>query len=140
VTSDGWDFLGRRVCMVSPWPPARDGIARYAEQLAGSLSSDRELRRIGLPEGGGDRRRALHRGLRALKLVADARGFDDVLVHYHPHYYVRGGWTSRLLSYATWAALVRLRRLSFVMHEQDDLRPAELGRRGRLEYWVEEGV
>jgi glycosyltransferase involved in cell wall biosynthesis len=84
--------------------------------------------------------RALHRGPRALVLLVDGWGFDDLLVQYHPHYYVRGGWWSRLLSYLSWAALVRLRRVSFVVHELDDPRPAELGRRGRVEFLVEEAV
>ena len=138
--TDDWEFLGPRVCIVSPWPPARDGIARFAEPLALAAARTREVRRIGIPEGGGEHRRALHNGVRALKLLVDARGFDDLLVQYHPHYYVRGGWASRVASYLTWALLVRLRPVSFVVHELDDPRPEELGRRGRLQFRVEEGV
>lgn len=137
---DDWVFLGDSVCMVSSWPPAQDGIARFAEPLAGSLLSGRRIRRVGVPEGGGDRRRALHRGIGALKLLADAQGFADLLVQYHPHYYVRGGWSRRMLSYASWALLVRLRSVAFVVHELDDPLPVEVGRRGRLEFRMEEAL
>jgi glycosyltransferase involved in cell wall biosynthesis len=139
VTGD-WDFLGARVLMVSSWPPARDGIARFAEPVADAAARTRVVRRVGFPEGGGARRLALHRGVRALRLLPEARRCDDVLVHYHPDYYVRGGWASRLLSYASWALLVRLRRTSFVVHELDPPRAAEIGRRGRLQFAVEEGA
>src|SRR5438445_11820706 len=88
--TDDWEFLGSRVCIVSSWPPARDGIARFAEPLAIAAARTREVRRVGFPEGGGTHLRALHSGLRALKLLLDARGCDDILVQYHPHYYVRG--------------------------------------------------
>lgn len=124
--------------MVSTWPPAQDGIARFAAPLAAELAARRRVLRIGVPEGGGDRRRALHRGAGALKLLADAHGFADVLVQYHPHYYVRGSWFRRMLSYSSWAVLVRLRKVCFVVHELDDPRPVELGRRGRLEFRLEE--
>jgi glycosyltransferase involved in cell wall biosynthesis len=36
--------------------------------------------------------------------------------------------------------IVRLRRVTFVVHEQDDPRAVELGRRGRAQYWLEERV
>jgi glycosyltransferase involved in cell wall biosynthesis len=138
--SGDWDFLGQRVIMVGPWPPARDGIARFGAPLARSLAQSRDVRRVGFPEGHGERRLALHTGLRALKLLAEAHRGDDVLVQYHPHYYVRGAWASRVACYLSWALLVRLRRVSFVVHELDDPRPAELGRRGRAQFALEEAV
>lgn len=138
AAEDDWSFLGPRVCVVSPWLPSRDGIARYAEPVAALLERSRAVRRVGIPEGGGPRRRALHRGPRALKLLLDAAGSSDILVQYHPHYYMRGPWASRMAGYASWALLVRLRRTSFIVHELDDSRPAEVGRRGVIEFWLEE--
>jgi hypothetical protein len=139
-TGEDWAFIGQSVCIVSSWPPARDGIARFAEPVATVLARTRRIRRVGFPEGGGEHRRALHRGLRALKLLPDAHGFEDILVQYHPHYYVRGGWLARVASYVSWAALVRLRDVTFVVHEIDDPRAEPVGRRGRAQFAVEEAV
>jgi glycosyltransferase involved in cell wall biosynthesis len=124
-----WAFLGDRVLVVSPFPPARDGIARYAVQLIDALGGERSFRRLGTPEGGGERTRALHRGVRALALLGDARGYDDILVHYHPEYYIRGGAISRLACYASWALVVRMRNVIFVIHEPDEPGKAKASRR-----------
>lgn len=102
---------------------AGDGIGRYAEQLAAAHAEGRSFLRVGIPEGPGDYHRDLHRGPRALWLLRDARRSDDVLVHWHPHYYLRGSVASRAVSHASWGLLAALRRVTVVAHEPDE-RPA----------------
>ena len=117
--------------MVTRWSE-RDGIARYAEQLIATLPG-RSFLRVGIAEGPGDYHRDFHRGPRALWLLRDARRDDDVVVQWHPHYYIRGGATSRALSYLSWGLAARLRRLTVVVHE------ADLTTRGiedRLQRWM----
>lgn len=135
-----WAFLGRTLLHVSRFPPAADGIARYAGQLDELLRTDRDVATLGIPLGGGDRVRALWGGVRPLRIVLHARGRDEVLVQYHPHYYVRGRWGNRVLSYAALGAVARLRRSAWVVHELDEPRRSPLGRRGRAQFAVEEAV
>ena len=135
-----WAFLGRRVLVVSRFPPAADGIARYAAQLNRLLAEDRELLALGIPQGGGDRVRALWGGLRPLRIALHARGFDDVLVQYHPHYFVRGAWPSRVASYAALALVARACPTTWVVHEFDEPRAREIGRRGRIQFAAEEAL
>lgn len=99
---------------------AGDGIGRYAEQLAAAHAEKRSFLRVGIPEGPGDYHRDLHRGPRALWLLRDARRSDDVLVHWHPHYYLRGSAASRAVSHASWGLLAALRRVTVVAHEPDE--------------------
>jgi glycosyltransferase involved in cell wall biosynthesis len=110
----------------------RDGIARYADQLAASHGNGRTFLRVGIPEGPGDHPRSFHRGLRALWLLRDAGQHDDIVVHYHPHYFIRGSARSVLACHASWGAVGLLRRLTVVMHESDPVptnRVIELARR-----------
>jgi glycosyltransferase involved in cell wall biosynthesis len=94
-----------------------DGIGRYAEQMIGALGNGRAFVRIGVIDGPGDYHRAFDRGPRALWLLRDARRPDDIVVHYHPHYY--GGGTPTQVS---WGILSLLRRVTFVIHELDTAR------------------
>jgi glycosyltransferase involved in cell wall biosynthesis len=135
-----WSFLGRKVLHVSRHAPARDGIARYAEQLEAALREGRRFTRLGVPGGGGDRVTALWGWLRPLKLLRAARGYDEVLVEYHPSYFQMGPWVSRLASYASLAIAARATPATWVVHEPDDPLPAEVGRRGRLQFRLEEAV
>ena len=135
-----WSFLGERVLHVSRHVPARDGIARYAEQLEEALGDGRKFTRLGVPGGAGDRVTPLWGWLRPLKMVRAARRHDDVLVEYHPSYFQIGGWISRLVSCASLAVVARATPTTWVVHEPDDALPAEIGRRGRLQYRVEEWV
>lgn len=140
--SDEWAFLGRRVAFVSPLPPLQDGIARYAGQLVDVLN-DRELVLLGTREGsGGDRVIALKGGLNAFRLLWHARGYDDILVMYHPHYFhrVENSRLNRIFSYASWCAVATLRGMTVLVHERDETRPSEIGRRGRIGFWLEEAV
>lgn len=116
--SDLWDTLSPRVVMVARYAEG-DGIGRYATQLAATHQEGRTFVRVGIPEGSGDYSRPLHRGPRALWLLRDAHRGDDVLVHYHPHYYVRGGGASRIACHLSWGLLGLMRRLTVVAHEAD---------------------
>lgn len=134
-----WGFLGPRVLVVSRFPPARDGIARYAAQLDDALRAGRTLRELGIPLGGGDRVRALWGGLRPLRILLHSRGFPEILVHYHPHYYVRGGGLSRLAGFLALGLVARARRTSWVVHEVDG-RPPPQGRKRWLRFRYEEAL
>jgi glycosyltransferase involved in cell wall biosynthesis len=83
---------------------------------------------------------ALWGWLRPLKLLRRARGYDDVLVQYLPQYYVRGSWPSRVAGYLALGLVARALPATWVVHEVDDERPGEIGRRGRAMFRVEEGA
>lgn len=138
--SDGpWEFLGRRVLVVSPWPPLEDGIARYAEQLVESLP-DREFVRVGLPGGSGDRIYRLWRGARFFRALPLLRGVDDMLVMYHPDYYVDGRALGRLLAHVSLWVASRLRPTTFVIHEPEhELVPGSVWR-ARLSFSLLERI
>jgi glycosyltransferase involved in cell wall biosynthesis len=125
---------------VSRHLPAEDGIANYADQLAAALRPERTVTRLGIPFGGGDEVTELWGWLRPLKLLRRARGFDDVLIQYLPYYYVRGGWASRVAGYLALGIVARALPATWVVHERDDERPEEIGRRGRAMFAVEEGA
>lgn len=126
MVRDLWSTLSPRVVMVARYAEG-DGIGRYATQLAAADEEGRTFVRIGIPEGSGDYSRPLHRGPRALWLLRDAQRCDDIVVHYHPHYYIRGRRASRIACRLSWGLLGLMRRLVIVAHEAD---PAS---RSRLE-------
>ena len=132
--SDVWSSLAERVVMVGHYSEG-DGIARYAGQLQEAYSDGRTFVRVGIPEGPGDWSRALHRGPRALWLLRDARADDDVLVHYHPHYFIRGGAAARTASYLSWGLLALRRRVMVVVHEFDPVDGPALEERARRWAW-----
>ena len=114
-----WESLSPRVVMVAAFGP-RDGIGRYARQLAAAHGDGRTFFLVGIPEApGDDHTRELHRGPRALWLLRDAGRDDDVVVHWHPHYYIRGRAPARIASYASWGLLGLRRRVTVVEHEPD---------------------
>ena len=114
-----WESLSPRVVMVAAFGP-RDGIGRYARQLAAAHGDGRTFFLVGIPEApGDDHTRELHRGPRALWLLRDAGRDDDVVVHWHPHYYIRRHVPARIASYASWGLLGLRRRLTVVEHEPD---------------------
>lgn len=139
VAREEWSFLGASVLMVSPYPPTEDGIGRYAEQVALALRPDRELRVLGLPWGGGDLVRDLQGGLRPLRILRHARRRDEILIQYHPDYFMRRGRPlDRLAVPAALALLARLRRTTVVVHEPDPELPAGAGPRTRALFAVAE--
>lgn len=134
-----WSFLCQRVLVVSPYPPREDGIARYAAQLVEALGDHRRLEVLGMPGGGGHRVAALQGGLRPLRIARYARGFDEVLIQYHPHYFARPGRArDRFTAALALGLIARLKRTTVVVHEPDEQRPSELGRRGRAQWAIEE--
>jgi hypothetical protein len=137
---EGFDFLGPRVVMVSSFPPAQCGIGRYADQLVAALRSDREVRTVALAErGSGDVQLDLRGGMRILRLLRVAGREDDVVIQWHPHFFVGGNALSRVVLHLAFAALFRRRRVSVVVHEPyDPPRPrGALGRAGRaVQEWA----
>jgi glycosyltransferase involved in cell wall biosynthesis len=132
--ADPWKTLAPRVVMVGRYGE-RDGIARYAEQLEQAYSAGRVFVRVGIPEGPGDWSRAFHRGPRALWLLRDARPGDDVVVHYHPHYFIRGGATARTADHLSWGLLALRRKVTVVVHEFDPEDGALLEEHARRWAW-----
>jgi glycosyltransferase involved in cell wall biosynthesis len=129
-----WSTLSDRVVMVARYAE-RDGIGRYADQLATTIGARHGVARVGIPEGPGDYGRALHRGPRALWLLRDARRGDDVIVHYHPHYYIRGPAPSRIATHLTWTLLGHARRVTTVVHEPDPASGSRLEEAARRRAW-----
>jgi glycosyltransferase involved in cell wall biosynthesis len=124
--------------MVSPFPPANDGIGTYADQLAAALGSTRRVRRLALPGGDGDAVKRLDGGLRPLRILRQGVRASDVVVQYHPHYFIQGPMRSRIAAYASLLLVSRLRRTTFVVHEQDDPVPPVLGPVGTRVFGLEE--
>jgi glycosyltransferase involved in cell wall biosynthesis len=116
--TDPWSGLSPRVVMVARYAD-RDGIGRYAGQLAAAHADGREFVRVGILDGPGDYHRSFHRLPGALWLLRDARRGDDIVVHWHPHYYLRGGALARTAAYVSWGLLATLRRVTLVAHEPD---------------------
>ena len=136
-----WEFLGPRLVAVSPFPPANDGIGTYCQQLVETLAAaGRTVLRVGLPGGGGDAVERLAGRLRPLRLLGHARPGDELLVMYHPHYFVKGHWRERMFTYASLLALTRLRRTTFVVHEVDDPVPLDFGPIGSRAVALEEAL
>jgi glycosyltransferase involved in cell wall biosynthesis len=136
-----WDFLGPSVIAVSPFPPANDGIGTYCQQLVEALEGGgRTVRRIGLPGGGGDVVERLAGRFRPLKLLRHAGRNDDLLVMYHPHYFVKGHWRERMFTYASLLVLTRRRQTTLVVHEVDDPVPQDFGPFGSRAVALEEAL
>jgi glycosyltransferase involved in cell wall biosynthesis len=135
VVAADWGFLGSRIVVVSPFPPKPDGIGRYTEQLLSALAG-RSVRRLGVPGGGGDVVVEVSGGLRPLRILRHVRGASDVLVMYHPTYFHHFANHDRLLSTLALWIVSRAAPVTFVVHEPDDPCPAEIGRRGKVEFWL----
>lgn len=112
-----WEFLGDRVAMVSPLPPAHDGIARYTGQLIEAIRGHRDVTTIASPYGDGDLAPVLRGGARVLRLLPLTRRGQDVVVHWHPHYYLKGKVWDRLLTLVSFRVLAHLRKVIVVVHE-----------------------
>ncbi|MEA2683070.1 MAG: D-inositol-3-phosphate glycosyltransferase [Chloroflexota bacterium] len=108
-----------RIVVVSTFPPRRDGIARYADQLAQKTAETNPVFRIGLPGSTADEVVNLNGYLRPLRLVTRTRPGDQLLVMWHPEFFVTGSTRSRLLAYLALGAALRLRRAHVVVHEPD---------------------
>lgn len=112
-----WEFLRRDVVMVSPLPPAADGIARYSGQLVDWLRKERRVVTVALPGGQGDHVMDLRGGAKSLGLRRVSSRNQDVVLHWHPHYFLAGAIWQRIATLTCLWLLGRLRSVVVVMHE-----------------------
>jgi glycosyltransferase involved in cell wall biosynthesis len=120
----------RRDVVVSTFPPRRDGIGRYADQLAFELGTRREVIRIGLPGSSADRVVRLDGALRPLRLLRLTRRSDHVTLMWHPEFFISGRAWGRAAAYLSLGTVLRRRRVRVVVHEPDrDIRQRRGARR-----------
>lgn len=106
--------------VISTFPPKHCGIGRYADQFAERLSEQgRQVLRIALPQGHGDKQVRLDGRLRPLRLLGLTRRRDELWIMWGPSFYVSGGRLSRILSWASMGVVLRRRSARVVMHEPD---------------------
>jgi glycosyltransferase involved in cell wall biosynthesis len=118
---DGWSFLGPRVALVSSFPPAICGIGRYADQLASALRQDHAVATLALDERGhGDQVLDLVGRLKPLRLLRATRPEQDIVIMWHPHFFVGGGPLSRTLLHLAFGVVFRCRRVTVLVHEPYD--------------------
>jgi glycosyltransferase involved in cell wall biosynthesis len=89
-----------KVLLVAPYPPARDGIASYAAEVAADLRRRGEQVEVVSPEPSAAHHHADYRRLGGmLRLLRLSRKSDRTLVHFYPDLFFRS-----------------MRRLRFVLH------------------------
>ena len=106
----------RRV-VISTFPPRRDGIARYAEQLSKSLNRTGPVMRIGLPGSLAHHVIRVRGGLRPLRILSLTRRSDEILLMWHPEFYVSGPLVSRMAAYVALGLVFRRRTVMVYVHE-----------------------
>ncbi len=111
-----------RTLFVSPYPPARDGLAAYALQLAGKLRSTGETVDVVSPAPSGARYHTNFLTLSGrLRLMRLSRRYDRVLVQYHPFFFF--GSSGKLAYLGDILGLLLLfnsgRRVEVYVHEVD---------------------
>lgn len=121
-----------RLVVVSTFPPRPDGIARYAAQWAESVGADREVLRIGLPGSGAHKVVRLDGVLRPLRLLAATRRGDEVVVMWHPQFFLSGRTWSRATTYLAFGIVHRARRMQVIFHEPENVRADERGAARRI--------
>jgi glycosyltransferase involved in cell wall biosynthesis len=118
--------------LVSTFAPRIDGIARYADQLARSREGRREMVRVGLPGSAADRVYRLDGNLRPLRLLWATRSADEVVLMWHPDFYISGRAWSRTGAYLALGSVLRFRKVKVVIHEPIALVPRRHGLHRRL--------
>jgi glycosyltransferase involved in cell wall biosynthesis len=108
-----------RLVVVSTFPPRRDGIARYADQLAAGHAGSRPVLRLGLSGSTADRTVRLDGALRPLRIVRETRQGDEIILMWHPEFYVSGRAWDRIAAYLALGIVLRTRSVSVVVHEPD---------------------
>ncbi len=84
-----------KTLLVSPYPPARDGLAAYALQLAAKLRANGDTVDVVSPGPSGARYHTNFLTLTGrLRLIRLSRRYDRVLVQYHPFFFL--GSSSKL--------------------------------------------
>jgi GT2 family glycosyltransferase/glycosyltransferase involved in cell wall biosynthesis len=109
-----------RTFVVSTFPPRRDGIARYADQFARGLRGRGvHVKRIGFPGSRADHCVRLDGRLRALALLADMRRKDELILMWHPEFFITGRAWDRTAAYISLGLLTRVPRTTVIVHEPD---------------------
>lgn len=93
--------------MVGPYPPARDGIAHYAAQLAACLRREGHRVTVVSPQPSAAHYCAdFHSTLGVLRILRLSRGSDETVVQFQPDFFIRG--TGR------WAFALQMVRLGLL--------------------------
>jgi GT2 family glycosyltransferase/glycosyltransferase involved in cell wall biosynthesis len=132
-----WPFLAARVAVVSPYAPAPDGVVQYSEQLIAALQGSRSIRRIPFRGGRDDERLDLRGSARALRLLRATDADEQVLIMWHPHYFLEPRLISKLVTYLAFALVFRRRDVVVLVHEPHGI-PNGAGLKQRLKSWIEE--
>lgn len=124
-----WAFLPSRFTLVSRLA-ARDGIARFSEQLLERIGDSREVKRIPVAMFGPDEGGTVHLrgGLRLLRLLRMVPRRRPIVLMWNSAYFIHGRVPERLVTYAALGVLMSRRTCFFVVHELEDARSAS----GRL--------
>lgn len=124
-----------KTLIVSPYPPARDGLASYAVQLAKSLRAEGHRVTVISPQPSGATHSADLRTPRGLlKVLALSRRADRTLVQFHPAYFLAERSRLAMLRQVLGLAFVfRLGRdVRVYVHEADYRAGTRAGRRYAL--------
>lgn len=109
-----------RLFLISTFPPSRDGIARYAAQLAAAHEKrGTQVMRVAFPGGHGDLVLPLRGGVRILRLLRLTRRCDSLILMWHPGLYLYGGPLRASFTYLALALVMRARRTEAVIHEPE---------------------
>lgn len=101
---------GRRIAMVTPYPPGRDGIATYAVQEVQQLRAAGHDVVVFSPEpSAAHRHLALGHAIGWGRLATEVNGFDEVIIQLYPEL-VYGRCRTAPERIAAWWAMVRLAR------------------------------
>ena len=118
-----------RILMVSPYPPIRDGIAAYAVQTVAALRREgHEVEVLSPGPSAAHHHLDLHGPRGPLVLARRVRGYDKVIIQFHPDiFYPAPSTPARhaMVSLALLAAVRAARRTEVAVHEID----YSLGRR-----------
>ena len=118
-----------RILMVSPYPPIRDGIAAYAVQSVAALRRQgHEVEVLSPGPSAAHHHLDLHGPRGPLVLARRVRGYDRVIIQFHPDIFYPVPATPvrhAMVSLALLAAVRAARRTEVVVHEID----YSLGRR-----------
>jgi hypothetical protein len=112
-----------RILMVSPYPPIRDGIAAYAVQSVAALRRQgHEVEVLSPGPSAAHHHLDLHGPRGPLVLARRVRGYDKVVIQFHPDiFYPHPATPARhaAVSLALLAAVRAARRTEVVVHEID---------------------
>lgn len=112
-----------RILMVSPYPPVRDGIAAYAVQAVAALRSQgNDVEVLSPGPSAAHHHLDLHGPRGPLALAHRVRGYDKVVVQYHPDMFYPAPISPlrhALVSLALLVAVRAMRSSEVVVHEID---------------------